>query len=81
MAPTLSLLAVPGSIIARTSFTNWLTLGPTSPAPIRITMLFGDRSIELLVAFPLEGPFLAPTWVRFFVRRRAIEGFGQFVLR
>ena len=71
--PTFNLLAVPGSIIPRTSFTNWLTLGPTSPAPILITMLFGSRlESEVDAATPLEGPFRAPMCVRFFVRRLAI---------
>lgn len=38
-----SLAAVPGSIIDRTSRTNWLTEGPTWLAPIRMTIDFGAR--------------------------------------
>jgi len=37
-----------------------------------MTMLFGAREVWFAdSAFP-AGPLLAPTWVRFFVRRRAI---------
>jgi hypothetical protein len=76
---TFSRLAVSGSIIARTSLTSWPTLEPTSPAPIRITMLFGER----LVVPALPGPVAASltrTCVRFFVRGFAIlgtENWGQ----
>lgn len=73
---TFSRLAVSGSIIARTSLTSWPTLEPTSPAPIRITMLFGER----LVVPALPGPvaaLLTRTCVRFFVRGFAILGTGS----
>src|SRR5690625_3303807 len=40
--PTFNRPAVSGSIIVRTSFTSWLTLEPTCPAPARMTILFGD---------------------------------------
>ncbi len=70
--PTLSLLAVPGSIMLLTSLTSWLTLGPTSPAPIRMTMLFGVLFKEALLVGPFVAPLRAPTCVRFFVRRLAI---------
>lgn len=68
---TFSLLAVSGSIIARTSLASWVMLGPTSPAPIRMTMLLGDLFMPPGLPRPLEEP-LALTWVRFFVRRFAI---------
>lgn len=40
---TFSRLAVSGSMTARKSFANCVTLGPISPAPMRMTMLFGRR--------------------------------------
>ncbi len=55
MAWTFSLLAVSGSIIARTSLASCEMLDPTWPAPIRMTMLFG----VLLVAPGLPLPFEA----------------------
>jgi len=58
--------------MCRTSFTSWLTLGPTSPAPIRMTMLLGEfEALFARTALP-GGPLVAPIWVRFFVRLRAI---------
>lgn len=51
--PTFRRLAVSGSIIIRTSFTSWLTLGPTSEAPVRITMLFGDLFIDAAPFFEM----------------------------
>lgn len=72
-------VAVPGSIIDRTSFTSWLTLGPTSPAPIRMTMLLGAlAALDTGTDFPV-GPLFAPIWVRFFVLLRAI--FAVVVVR
>ena len=68
---TFSRLAVSGSIMARTSFTSWPTLEPTSPAPMRMTMLLGSR----LVVPALPGPVaesLTRTCVLFFVRGFAI---------
>ena len=70
--PTFNLLAVPGSIMCLTSLTSWLTLGPTSPAPIRITMLFGDLLADVLAGTALVGPLRAPTCVCLFTRLRAI---------
>ena len=69
---TFNLLAVPGSIIARTSLTSWLTLGPTSPAPMRSTMLLGLRLTAAVFGGGACGPFRAPTCVRFLVRLRAM---------
>jgi hypothetical protein len=56
----------------RTSAASWLTLVPTSPAPMRMTMLLGSRA----EAWPAESTcgLLAPTCVLFFVRLRAILG-------
>lgn len=68
---TFNRLAVSGSIMARTSFTSWPTLEPTSPAPMRMTMLLGSR----LVVPALPGPVaesLTLTCVLFFVRGFAI---------
>lgn len=50
-----------GSIINRKSFASWLTLDPTSPAPIRMTIVLG------FLLFLSTG-----TWVRFLCRLRAI---------
>jgi hypothetical protein len=61
-------LAVSGSIIARKSFASWLTLGPTSPAPIRMTMLLGARFVA---PGPLE-VLLTGTCVRFLLLRFAM---------
>ena len=69
---TFSLLAVPGSIMFRTSFTSWLTLDPTSPAPMRMTMLLGALLADVLALTLPADPLLAPTCVRFLVRLRAI---------
>ena len=55
------------------SFTSWLTLDPTSPAPIRITMVLGSLLADELVAGAGRAPFLAPTCVRLFFRWRAIS--------
>jgi hypothetical protein len=63
-------LAVSGSIIDRTSFTNWLTLDPTSPAPTRMTMLFGDLFIDADPALTPAGADLR--CVRFLERRLAM---------
>lgn len=59
--------------MARTSLTSWVTLGPTSPAPIRMTILLGSRVAEELAVTLLAGPLRAPTCVRFFVRRLAMS--------
>ena len=59
--------------MARTSLTSWVTLGPTSPAPIRMTILLGSRVAEELAVTPFAGPLRALTCVRFFVRRRAMS--------
>lgn len=55
VALTFNLTAVSGSIMVLTSCTSWLTLGPTSPAPTRMTMLFGPRDV---VTFPGLATFL-----------------------
>lgn len=52
-----------GSIIVLTSFTSWLTLEPTSPAPIRITILFGALFCP---GFPAAAEVSARKCVRFF---------------
>ena len=75
---TFSRTAVSGSIIDRTSCTNWLTLDPTSPAPTRMTMLFGvpeDREER----GPFLAPFGTPVCVRRLARLLAIAtlGFGK----
>jgi hypothetical protein len=58
---TLNRLAVSGSIILRTSFTSSLTLEPTSPAPTRMTMVFGDLLMAaapfFTLGFPSAGAF------------------------
>jgi hypothetical protein len=56
----------------RTSVANWLMLLPTSPAPIRMTMLFGSRELAWpLMAVGVTG-LVAPRWVLFFERLLAM---------
>src|SRR5690606_12296757 len=64
--------AVPGSMTRRTSVASWLTLVPTSLAPIRITMLLGSRGLAWPLTAAGLGGLCAPTWVLFFVRRLAM---------
>ena len=54
-----------------TSLTSCETLGPTSLAPIRITMLFGERTPGLEDALRVPDA-LEPACVRFLTRRFAI---------
>lgn len=42
---TFNLVAVSGSISNLISFASWLILGPTSAAPVRMTMLLGDAAV------------------------------------
>lgn len=70
---TFSLLAVSGSIIDLKSLVNCVTLVPTSPAPIRMTMLLGRRAPEPVFA----GVSLLGTCVLFFFLGLAISEAGQ----
>jgi hypothetical protein len=54
----------------RTSAASWLMLEPTSPAPIRMTMLLGSRA-DAWPGASTSG-LLAPRWVLFLVRLRAM---------
>lgn len=64
-----------------TSVASWLMLDPTSPAPMRITMLFGSRA-DAWPWMAVSG-LAAPTWVRFFCLRRAmaIDGYEDLVFQ
>ena len=72
---TRSRLAVCGSMTLLTSLTNCVTLEPTSPAPMRMTMLFGVRSAGLVLLTPLATALLLvwpDCWVLLFLRLCAI---------
>lgn len=56
----------------RTSLTSCVTLGPTSLAPMRMTMLLGVRSPGLDGALPGAAGWV-PACVRFFTRRFAMS--------
>ena len=72
---TFSLVAVSGSMSNLISLVSWLTLGPTTPAPVRITRLLGDADV-----FDAVWLLRAAACVRFFTLLLAIAWSGFEIL-